>query len=128
MVTLMILSHSPKIAEGIKDLALEMAEGAEIVAVGGTNDGRLGADFDATLTAMQAAAEKGEVLVLADLGSTRMTAQMAMETLEEELQGKVHLNDAALVEGSIIAAISIAAGLDAEPVIEQLKSFQLHKD
>lgn len=128
MAALMILSHSSKIAEGVKELAEEMAGGASIVAVGGTNDGRLGADFDATLAAMEAAAAAGEVIVLADLGSTRMTAQMAREALEDELQGRVFLSDAALVEGGVIAAVAAAAGLSAADVLKQLQDFQLQKD
>lgn len=128
MATLIILSHSPKIADGTKELAMEMAADANIVAVGGTCDGTLGADYDATLAALESAAQQGDVIVLADLGSTRMTVQMVYEALDEDLQAKVHLCDAALVEGSIVAAVGISAGLDMDTILGQMKSVMLKKD
>lgn len=128
MATLIILSHSPKIAEGTKELAAEMAANATIVAIGGTSDGSLGADFDRTLAALQQAAAEGDVIVLADLGSTRMTVQMAWEELDEAAQQHVHLHDAALVEGSIVAAVGLSAGMDMDVVLGQLDELKLAKD
>lgn len=128
MVSLLILSHSPKIAEGIRDLALEMAGEAPIRAIGGTKDGTLGADFDATLAALEEATAKGDVIAMADLGSTRMTVQMALESLPEEQQAKVHLSDAAIVEGGVVAAVAMGAGLDAASILEQLEEFVLNKE
>lgn len=128
MVSLMLLSHSPKIVEGAKELALEMGGEANIVTVGGTKAGTLGADYDNTLEAMRMAAEQGEVIVLTDLGSARLTGQMAKDTLDDDLQERVFLYDAALVEGALIAAISIAAGQSAEEVLGQLQDYLLPKD
>ncbi len=128
MVTLLLLSHSPKLAEGAKELAQEMAPDATIVAVGGTAAGTLGADFERTDAAMRAAAEQGDVVVLMDMGSTRMTAQMAAEALPDELAGRVHLSDAALAEGAMVAAIAINTGLSADDVLEQIAPYILEKD
>jgi dihydroxyacetone kinase phosphotransfer subunit len=128
MVSLLLLSHSAKIVEGTRDVALQMAGEAEIAVVGGTKDGSLGADFDETLETLRKLTQKGEVIVLADLGSARMTGQMAAEALEGELQNRVHLCDAALVEGGLVAAIAIAAGQDAEAVLGQLQEYVLNKD
>jgi len=128
VVSLMLLSHSPKIVEGAKELALEMGGEANIVTVGGTKAGTLGADYDNTLEAMRMAAEQGEVIVLTDLGSARLTGQMAKDTLDDDLQERVFLYDAALVEGALIAAISIAAGQSAEEVLGQLQDYLLPKD
>lgn len=127
MVSLLVLSHSKKLAEGVKELAGEMSGGASIYAVGGTKEGALGSDFDATFAALSEAADKGEVIVLADMGSTRMTAQMALEALDEDAQKRVYPNDAALVEGSVLAAVSMAAGMEAADILEQLKDFKLDK-
>ena len=41
MVSLMLLSHSRKIAEGVKELAEEVSGGAPVIAVGGTKAARL---------------------------------------------------------------------------------------
>ncbi|MCL2205504.1 MAG: dihydroxyacetone kinase phosphoryl donor subunit DhaM [Treponema sp.] len=128
MVSLLLLSHSLKIVEGAKDLALQMGGEANIIAVGGTKVGTLGADYDSTFEAMHAAAEQGEVIVLADLGSARLTGQMAKEALDSELQTRVYLCDAALVEGALIAAIAISAEQSAEEVLKQLEEYILPKD
>jgi PTS hybrid protein len=128
MVSLLLLSHSPKIVEGAKELALQMGGEANIIAVGGTKAGALGADYDRTFAAMNEAAEQGEVIVLADLGSARLTGQMAQEALDSVLREKVFLCDAAIVEGALIAAIAIAADKSAEETLEQLKDYLLPKN
>ena len=127
MVSLLLISHSPKIAEGVKDLAQEMGGVANIISVGGTNAGTLGTDYDSIFAAMSEAAEQGEVIVLADLGSARLTGQMAREALDNNLQERVFLCDAALVEGALIAAISIEAGQSAQEILDQLQEYVLPK-
>ena len=128
MVSLLLLSHSPKIVEGAKDLALQMGGEANIVTVGGTKAGTLGADYDRTYAAMKEAAEQGEVIVLADLGSARLTGQMAQEALDEGLRERVYPCDAAIVEGALIAAIAISAGQSAKETLDQLRDYLLPKN
>ncbi|MCL2127581.1 MAG: dihydroxyacetone kinase phosphoryl donor subunit DhaM [Treponema sp.] len=128
MVSLLLLSHSPKIVEGARDLAFQMGGEANIIPVGGTKAGDLGADYDRIFSAMQEAAEQGEVVVLADLGSARLTGQMARDALDPALQEKVFPCDAALVEGALIAAIAISAGQSAKETLEQLQDYLLPKN
>ncbi|MDR0552420.1 MAG: hypothetical protein LBG72_10515 [Spirochaetaceae bacterium] len=127
MVTLILLSHSPKVVEGVRDLALEMAPGAAIVPVGGSAAGTLGSDYDRVFAALEAAASQGEALVLADMGSAKMTGEMAREALPSELQERVFLCDAALVEGGLAAAVAIAGGCGAKAVIDSLEDYILDK-
>jgi PTS hybrid protein len=127
MVSLMLLSHSLKVVEGTRDIAREMGGHANIIAIGGTKDGSLGADFDKIFEAMQEAAASGEVIVLADLGSARLTGETAREALDPALQEKVFLSDAALVEGGLVAAVSISGGCNAESALKDLEEFVLPK-
>jgi dihydroxyacetone kinase DhaKLM complex PTS-EIIA-like component DhaM len=106
---------------------MEMAAEANIVPIGGTKAGTLGSDFDRTFEAMDKAARAGEVVVIADLGSAKSTGEMAQEALDPELQSRVFLSDAALVEGAISAAVSIAGGLSAERVLAELEDYRLEK-
>jgi len=115
------------IAEGILQLTSEIAKEAKVYAVGGTKTGVLGSDFDATLNILNKLTEDTEVVVLTDLGSSRMTAQMAIEALTPEKREKISLSDAALVEGSIAAAAIISAGFDIAGVMEQLEPLNLPK-
>jgi len=128
MISLLILSHSPKIADGVRDFALQMTGETNIVAIGGTKTGAFGTDYDRTFEAMLRAAEQGEVICLADMGSARLTGQMAREALDDELRKHVFLCDAALVEGALIAAIAIAAEHSAKETLEQLQEYMLPKN
>ena len=128
MISLLILSHSSKIAEGVKDFALQMAGETNIIAIGGTNTGDLGTDYDRTFDAMHKAAEQGEAICLADIGSARLTGQMAREALDDELRERVFMCDAALVEGALIAAIAIAADSSVKETLEQLQEYLLPKN
>ncbi|MDR0538880.1 MAG: hypothetical protein LBG74_00025 [Spirochaetaceae bacterium] len=127
MVTLILLSHSRKIVEGIAELAAEMAAGTPVVPVGGSAAGTLGSDFDRTHAAFETAAAQGEVVVLADLGSAKMTGEMAREALSPELQERIFLSDAAIVEGGLAAAVSIAGGSNARDTLDSLKEYLLDK-
>src|SRR5919112_610425 len=82
-VGLVVVSHSAKVAEGVVELAAQMAAEVRIRAAGGTADGGIGTD--ATLIAEAiAAADDGEgVLVLVDLGSAVLSAQLAIDELVE---------------------------------------------
>ena len=114
-VGIVIVSHSPKLAEGIRDMAEQMAGGMiNIRAVGGTADGALGTNPDAILDALRAADGGDGILVLMDLGSAVMSAETALELAAGSLSSRVVLSDAPLVEGAIVAAVeaSIGHGLD----------------
>lgn len=127
MVSLVVISHSPQIAAGLLELTGELAKGAKVYAVGGTKSGALGADFDSILEKLVEALAEGDVIVLADLGSTWMTAGVAVEALEPGQRQKVYLSPAALVEGTIAAAAAIGAGFGASDVLEQLEPLNLPK-
>lgn len=103
MIGLVVVSHSARLAEGVVEVAGEMAVDATVVAAGGTEDGRLGTSVDLIAAAIEEASEGTEgVVVLADLGSAVMNAEMAIETGETE----AILADAPLVEGAVNAAVS----------------------
>ncbi len=107
MVSLLIVSHSPQLAAGIKELADQMTGGSvQIAAVGGTADGRLGTNPDRIRSAFDAVAGPDGVLVLLDLGSAVMSAESALEGVNQP----VCLSDAPLVEGAVLAAVEASLG------------------
>jgi PTS hybrid protein len=109
-VGLLIVSHSAKIAEGVVELAAQMARDVVIVAAGGTDDGRIGTSFDRVAAGL-AEAESGEgVVVLCDLGSAVLTAETALDFLDDEERSRVEIVDAPLVEGAVAAAVAAASG------------------
>jgi dihydroxyacetone kinase phosphotransfer subunit len=112
MVGIVVVSHSAKVAEGVREIALQMAGPAARLAVAGGNpQGGIGTDAGALARALAAVDSPDGVLVLVDLGSAVMTAQLVIEGLPEEARGRVVIANAPLVEGALVAAVTAAAGL-----------------
>jgi phosphocarrier protein FPr len=116
MVALVIVAHSAKLAEGVRELAAQMTQGrVPIFAAGGVDDDILGTNAERIRAALEAALASGEqVLVLMDLGSPVLSARMAIDLLPEEARPRVRLSQAPLVEGAVVAAVeaSIGKGVD----------------
>jgi PTS hybrid protein len=114
-VGLVVVSHSAKIAEGVVELAGQMAGAVRILAAGGTDDGGIGTDATLIAEAIAAADEGDGVLVLVDLGSAVLSAQLAIDELvDEQIRGRVRISEAPVVEGAVVAAVqaSTGSGLD----------------
>ena len=117
MVGLVIVSHSWKIAEGIKDLTDQIASAHKgIICAGGLEDKEIGTDAIRISEAIKAANDGDGVVLLADLGSGIMSAETAIELLEDE-NIDARLADAPVVEGSIAAAVTAVCGSKIEDVI-----------
>lgn len=107
-VGLVIVSHSASLAAGVVELAGQMAPGVPMIAAGGLPDGGLGTDFGAVTSALADADAGSGVVVLFDLGSAQMTADMAVEALADPSRAVVA--QAPLVEGAVAAAVAAAGG------------------
>lgn len=114
-VGLVLVSHSRKLAEGVVELAAQMAPEVPIHAAGGLPDGGIGTDYAAVLAACEAADAGTGVVLLYDLGSARMTAELVVESLPEP--DKAAVADAPLVEGAVAAAVAAAGGADLAGVV-----------
>jgi phosphocarrier protein FPr len=107
MVGLLVVSHSPQIASGVKELADQMTGGrVPIVAVGGTVDGRIGISPDGIRAGFDQLAGPDGVLILSDLGSATMSAEAVLEDVDVPLW----LSSAPLVEGAVLAAVEASLG------------------
>ncbi|HKN98433.1 MAG TPA: dihydroxyacetone kinase phosphoryl donor subunit DhaM, partial [Pseudonocardiaceae bacterium] len=107
-VGLVVVSHSATLAAGVVELAAQMAPDVPIVPAGGMPDGGLGTDFAAVTDAVAAADQGDGVVLLFDLGSARMTADLVVETIANPDRAVVA--DAPLVEGAVAAAVAAAGG------------------
>ena len=106
MIGLVVVSHSRRLAEGVAELAGQMAPSVAIVPSGGDGDGGLGTDYVAVGEAIARADSGTGVVVLFDLGSAKMVADMAAE----EAEAPVVVVDAPLVEGAVAAAVRAQGG------------------
>ncbi|GAB3714245.1 dihydroxyacetone kinase phosphoryl donor subunit DhaM [Amycolatopsis oliviviridis] len=119
-VGIVLVSHSAKLAEGLAELAAQMAPDVTIVAAGGLADGGIGTDYDEVVAATQRADSGAGVVLLYDLGSAQMTAELAVESLADP--SAAFVVDAPLVEGAIAAAVAAQGGADRKAVSEAAAS------
>jgi phosphoenolpyruvate---glycerone phosphotransferase subunit DhaM len=106
-VGLVVVSHSAKLADGVVEVAAQMAPDVTVVAAGGLPGGGIGTDFEAVDAALDRAEGGAGVVVLYDLGSARMIAETALEAREG---AAATLVDAPLVEGAVAAAVAAQGG------------------
>jgi PTS hybrid protein len=117
MVGLVLVSHSPQIAEGTAELVRQMAGEVELAAVGGDSDGGFGTDPERIEAAVRDL-DADEVLVFMDLGSAVLSAETVLEMLPAEAGERVWLVDAPFVEGAFAAGVVASVGADAEECVE----------
>ena len=116
IVGVVIVSHSPKVAEGAADMVRQMV-GDEVPCAwtGGNPVGELGTDPVRIRAAIESVWSDAGVAVLVDLGGAEMNAEMAIELLDGERSARVRVCNAPIVEGAVVAATEAygGAGLDA---------------
>ncbi|HEX3616859.1 MAG TPA: phosphoenolpyruvate--protein phosphotransferase [Solirubrobacteraceae bacterium] len=117
MVGIVVVSHSDGLAEGVVALAREMSPPElAIEAAGGIGEpGVLGTSAARVGAAIERAMSADGVLVLMDLGSALLSAELAVELLEGA-RGPVRLSAAPLVEGTVAAAAAAGGGANLDQV------------
>ncbi|MCM1990904.1 dihydroxyacetone kinase phosphoryl donor subunit DhaM [Oceanirhabdus seepicola] len=124
MVGLVIVSHSYKIAEGVVELCSQIASNeVSIVSAGGTSDGEIGTSPIKILNAIKEADTGDGVIIIYDLGSALMNAEMAVEMVAVEIEQNTNviIAEAPIVEGSIVAAVEANIGTNIGEIITKLK-------
>ena len=117
MTSIVIVSHSYKIAEGVKDLNLQMTDNdVNIIDVGGLDDKGIGTSFDRILSVINELDD--DAICFYDIGSAGMNLDMAIEMYEGSHQ-VVKVN-APLVEGSFTASVKLSTGGSIEEAIDEV--------
>jgi phosphoenolpyruvate-protein phosphotransferase/dihydroxyacetone kinase phosphotransfer subunit len=125
VIGIVIVSHSARLAEGAAELAHGMAgPEARLVAVGGLDlpERPLGTDAALILQAVEQVYSDDGVLILMDLGSALLSAEMALDMLTPERRVHVLLCDAPLVEGAIAAAVQARLGASLEQAAAEARA------
>lgn len=113
MIGIVVVSHSPALADAAIALATAMlgrGHRPAVLAAAGTSEGETGTDAVAIADAIASADSGDGVLVLLDLGSAILSAEMALEFLDLDLAERVRLSPAPLVEGLVAAVVTAAGG------------------
>ncbi len=130
MVGLVIVSHSRELANALVKLVRQVASpNVPIALSAGVGDNRqdFGTDAVEITEAILAVDSPDGVLVLMDLGSAVLSAQMALEFLDPEVAARVRFCAAPLVEGCISAAVQIGLGSDLDTVCREAAQALLPK-
>ncbi len=108
---IVIVSHSPLVAEGAADMVRQMVgDDVPLAWCGGNPDGGLGTSVEAIMNAIGKAWSDRGVAILVDLGGAETNSEMAIEMLDSARAGKVIVCNAPVVEGAVMAATESSGG------------------
>ena len=114
-----LVSHSEYIAKGLKELVDEMNDGSvQVVAAGGADGGRIGTSAIKIQGAIESVEDCDHILIYADLGSSILSAETAIDLIAEDLAEKVQLVDAPIVEGALAGVVQGTISDDVADVIK----------
>ena len=125
-IAFVIVSHSAKLAEGVVELAQQMAQDVEFRAAGGSDAGGIGTSFDLILEAVEELTGAGhQVALLTDLGSADMTVEAVLEVVDPD---QVRFCPGPLVEGAVSAGVTAQIGGDLDAVETAARARELFTD
>lgn len=120
MYGFILVSHSQKIAQGVKELIEQMVNDTDqlkVMACGGTEDGEIGTSTPMVQAAIEDLKETQHIFIFTDIGSSTMSSEMAVEMIEDEaLASKVSILDKPIVEGAFEAAVNASVGQSVEEI------------
>jgi phosphocarrier protein FPr len=112
-VGLVLVSHSRALAEAVLAMARQMTGEAVAIAcaAGAGEDGaELGTDATAIARAIEQVCGAAGALLLVDIGSAILSADMALELVDPAIASRSKVSAGPLVEGTIAAAVRAASG------------------
>ena len=131
MIGLVLVAHSADLVRGLVAMVAQAAPGVPVAGAGGLGGGRLGTnglEVAAALREVLAATGGDGVLVLLDLGSASLAAEVAFDELEPAERARVRLTEAPFVEGAVLAAVAARGGASLDEAVSVAESAAaLHK-
>ena len=117
-VGIVIVSHSPLVAEGTADMVRQMVgEEVPLAWCGGNGEGGLGTSVGAIMEAIDRAWSEAGVAILVDLGGAETNSEMAVEMIGEPRSEKIVICNAPIVEGAVMAATEASGGAPLKDVV-----------
>jgi phosphocarrier protein FPr len=129
-VGLVVVSHSRALARAAVALAAEMLHGRPLTVevAAGLDDTTFGTDAVGIMQAIERADGPAGVVVLMDLGSALLSAELALDLLPDpSVRDRVTLSPAPLVEGLIVAAVAAAGGASRADVAAEARDALMGK-
>lgn len=129
-VGLVVVSHSRMLARAAVALAAEMLHGrpVRLEVAAGLDDTTFGTDAVSIKEAIERADGPSGVVVLMDLGSAVLSAELALDLIADpSIRDRVTLSPAPIVEGLIVAAVAAAGGATRAEVAAEARGALLGK-
>ncbi len=130
MISLVLVSHSRPLAQALADLIHQFAQSGVKIAIAagaGPDHQDFGTDATEIAQAIQSVYSPEGVLVLMDMGSAVLSAEMALDFLPEEIRQHTLLSPAPLVEGAFIGAVQAGVGSDLPAVAREAEKALIPK-
>jgi phosphoenolpyruvate---glycerone phosphotransferase subunit DhaM len=116
-VGIVIVSHSPLIAQGTADMVRQMVgDQIPLAWCGGNAENGLGTSVKAITEAIELAWSDRGVAILVDLGGAETNSEMAVELMPAARQSRIVICNAPIVEGAVMAATEASGGASLEVV------------
>lgn len=122
MIGIVVVSHSPALAEAAVELALQMVAGDRppIAIAAGAGEGVIGTDAAQVAAAIEEVASPDGVLVFMDLGSAVMSTELALEFVADP-DLRVKLTSAPFVEGLLAGIVRASGGASLDEVEQEAR-------
>lgn len=126
VVSLILVSHSRLITDGLKAMVEEMASDSSKITIyscGGTDDDSIGTDPTKIMMAIEDSNESEQIYLIGDIGSGLMSIDMALDLVDnEELRSRCHVISGPLVEGAFVIGVQSMIDPSLEAVQKQIES------
>ncbi len=129
-VGIVVVSHSRPLARAALALAAEMLHGrpVQIELAAGLDETTFGTDAVQVKQAIEKVDGPDGVVVLMDLGSAVLSAELALDLLDDPAgRDRVVLSSAPIVEGLVVAAVAASAGASREEVAAEARAALMGK-
>jgi phosphocarrier protein FPr len=129
-VGIVVVSHSRPLARAAVALAAEMVHGRSfrVAVAAGLDESTFGTDAVRIKSAIEEMDGPHGVVVLMDLGSAVLSAELALDLLDDQdARERVILCPAPLVEGLVVAAVAAAGGAGAAEVAAEARAALMGK-
>ena len=118
-IGVVLVSHSEYITLGLKALVDEMNDGSvPVVSAGGADGGRIGTSAIKIQEAIESIEDCDHILIYADLGSSILSAETALDLVDEDLADKCQMVDCPIVEGALAGVITASGTGDVEAAVQ----------
>lgn len=126
MITIILVSHSRKISDGLVDMITEMvpSKNVTVLSAGGTDEGGIGTDPMLIQSLIEDHQNSERIYLFADIGSSIMSIETAFDLIDLELKAKCVYVDAPLVEGAFLASVQAMIDSSHEAILREINNLK----